>query len=124
MPSRALATVVAALLLTLATAGFAPAQAPTMVILVRHAEKAAAPAKDPPLTDAGRARAGHTVLVVGHSHTIPAIIAALVAPEPSEICDAEYDDLFIVTVPAAGKATLVRAKYGARSDVVSCAAMK
>lgn len=31
---------------------------PSLVILVRHAEKAASPANDPPLSDAGRTRAG------------------------------------------------------------------
>jgi broad specificity phosphatase PhoE len=166
--------------------GTAAAQtaAPTTVILVRHAEKASAPAADPALTPAGEARAralldavkdagidaiittqfartkstaapaaatlgiapevvaagganhpqevaaairrhaGHTVLVVGHSNTIPAIIAALGGPQPPAICDEQYDDLFVLTVPAAGPARLIAAKYGERSVAAGCATMK
>jgi broad specificity phosphatase PhoE len=171
--------------LTIGAAGAALAQhaAPTTVLLVRHAEKAAEPANDPPLTAAGEARArslldalrdanvsvvittqftrtkataqptasafgltpqvidaqatpaqvaravrghaGHTVLVVGHSNTLPAIIEALGAKRPPPICDAVYDNLFVVTIDANGKAGVVRAKYGARSpEDASCAAMK
>lgn len=184
MRTRLVRSSCAALALITAAAISAVAQTSTTVILVRHAEKAAAPAADPPLTDAGQARAtalvaavrdaeidaiittqfartretgaptaaalhitpevvsasgkthvhdvaaavmkhaGHTVLVVGHSNTVPAIIAALGAPEPRAICDAEYDDLFIVTIPPEGRARLVRAKYGAASNVETCSAMK
>ena len=146
----------------------------TTFIVVRHAEKGAEPAADPPLTAAGTARAealaelvkdagvkaivstqfqrtrltvtpaatrlgltteildaritpratadsllarhrGHTVLVVGHSNTVPAIIAGLGAPQPAEICDAGYDNAFIVTVPPSGPASVVRLHYGAKA---------
>jgi broad specificity phosphatase PhoE len=161
-----------------------PAHAQTTVILARHAEKAAAPADDPPLTAEGEQRArdlwsavkdagvsaiittnfartrgtaaptasalgitpdamqardpnhvaavaaaikrhaGETVLVVGHSNTVPAIIGALGAKRPPDICDATYDDLFIVTIAQDGKARVVHSRYGAPSPTASCAAMK
>jgi broad specificity phosphatase PhoE len=166
-----------------------PAQSPaaggTTVLLVRHGEKAAEPAGDPPLTAVGAARAeslaelvkdagvsavistgfartrgtaapsaarlgltteivdarapdhprqvaegilarhrGETVLVVGHSNTIPAIAAALGAPEPPALCDGDYDNLYIVTVPATGKARIVRARYGAPARDEKCGTMK
>ncbi len=156
----------------------------TTVILVRHGEKAAAPAADPPLTPEGEARArdlwaavkdagvnaiistqflrtkgtvqptaaalgltteivaasganhpqavaaaikkhaGHTVLVAGHSNTVPAIVAALGAVKPADICDLEYDNLYIVTIGPDGKAGLVRTKFGARTIDTSCRTMK
>ena len=160
---------------------------PTTVILVRHAEKAAMPASDPPLTAEGKRRAralatiardagvtaiittqylrtrataapaadalhitpvvvnatsgglhaqdvakrilgehgGEVVLVVEHSNTVPAIVAALGAPEPPSICDSEYDGLYVVTVPVTGAAHVVRARYGAPSPVLAgCGGMK
>src|SRR5262245_7146592 len=156
----------------------------TTVILVRHAEKAATPAVDPPLTAAGEARArelwdalkdarvgaiittqlvrtrataqptatatgvtpevvnagganhpqevaavvrkhvGQTVLVVGHSNTVPSIIEALGAKKPPAICDGEYDNLYILTLGADGKAGVVRSKFGARAPADACAGMK
>lgn len=158
----------------------------TTVIVVRHAEKAAEPATDPPLTAAGVARAealaellkavpvravvstdfartrstaaplaarlglttqlvdarardharsvaegimarhrGETVVVVGHSNTVPDIVAALGAPKPAPICDAEYDNLYVVRVPAAGPATVERRTYGAATPrETSCAGMR
>ena len=165
-------------LLVFAQAAAAQQRAPTTVILVRHAEKAAEPAADPGLTAAGEARAralvavardagvsaivttqfartkataqpiaaalhittdvidargaqhpqevarlitgrhaGEVVLVVGHSNTIPAIIAALGAPQPAAICDAEYDGLYVVTVPASGAARVIRGRYGEPTPV-------
>lgn len=71
-----------------------------------------------------RRHAGQTVLVVGHSNTIPAIIAALGAPQPPPICDEEYDNLYIVTIAPDGRAKLTKAKYGKRSVVAGCATMK
>ncbi|MBS1150437.1 MAG: Phosphoglycerate mutase [Myxococcaceae bacterium] len=157
------------------------AEATTTVIVVRHAEKAAEPKGDPPLTEAGAARAqrlvealsgmpvsailstdyartrstaaplaarlglttqlvdarapdhpkqvaqgvlarhrGQTVVVVGHSNTVPDLVAELGAPKPKEICDQEYDNLFIVQVPARGPATVEARKYGPPSVDDSC----
>jgi broad specificity phosphatase PhoE len=160
---------------------------PTVVILVRHAEKAAQPAQDPPLTEAGAARAralvavardagvkaiistqflrtkataeptatalsvtpeivqaggappqhakavadqvmkhaGETILVVGHSNTIPAIVGALGAPQPRELCDSEYDQVFVVVLGDSGPARLIRSRYGAANvDDPACAGMQ
>ena len=59
---------------------------------------------------------GHTVLVVGHSNTVPGLVAAFGAPQPPDICDAGYDNAFVVTVPATGPATVVRLHYGATAS--------
>lgn len=158
----------------------------TTIIVVRHAEKAAVPAADPPLTSAGAARAqalsdyvrglpvaaiistdfartrataaplaarlgftpeivdararnhaqavadgilarhrGQTVVVVGHSNTVPDIVAALGAPKPANICDGEYDNLYVVRVLGGRDATVERRTYGAPSAVdANCRAMK
>ena len=51
------------------------------------------------------------VVVVGHSNTIPQIIAALGGPTLPEICEDVYDDLFGL-VMVDGKTDLVRGRYG------------
>jgi broad specificity phosphatase PhoE len=147
---------------------------PTVVLIVRHAEKAT-DAEDSPLTDAGTQRAqalvsvaenagvsaiyttqfrrnhetakplsdrmnvavtempvdlqnpgdygkrlardilekhaGQTVLIVGHSNTVPLIIDALTGRTGS-VGDVAYHDLFIVTIPPSGQASLIKAEYG------------
>jgi broad specificity phosphatase PhoE len=169
----------------IAASRLAAQSAPITVILVRHAEKAATPADDPPLTADGEARArdlldvvrdarvgaiittqfartrgtarpaatalgitpevvtaggathaqdvaaairkhaGQTVLVVGHSNTIPAIIESLGAKRPAAICDPEYDNLYVVTIDARGQAGVVHSRFGMRTPVdTSCAAMR
>jgi broad specificity phosphatase PhoE len=166
-PRLGAAVRVAALGASLAGASAARAQEP-LVIVVRHAEKAAAPADDPALSAEGEARAralaaaladadvgavvvtprrrtaataaplaaargltpevvpfgpagadgvaaharavaaaarrhrGGAVLVVGHSNTVPAIVAALGGPRLPDLCDAAYASLFLVRPAPAG----------------------
>jgi phosphohistidine phosphatase SixA len=56
---------------------------------------------------------GGKVLVVGHSNTIPGIIAALGGPRLPSLCDNEYSNLFVMYIPASGKPELTRQHYGA-----------
>jgi len=77
------------------------------------------------VANAIRAHAGGVVLVVGHSNTIPAIIAALGAPQPPPICDPEYDNVYIVSLAGTGTPRVIHARYGAPTPVSEgCASMK
>lgn len=58
---------------------------------------------------------GETVVVAGHSNTVPDIVAALGATRPPPICDAEYDGMYVVRVAPSGSATVERRRYGAES---------
>jgi hypothetical protein len=64
---------------------------------------------------------GKSVLVVGHSNTVPGIIAALGGPKLPDICDASYAILFTLRIPAAGEPTLTRASYGVADKVEEAA---
>lgn len=149
---------------------------PSTVIVVRHAERATAPANDPVLTPAGVARAealravladagvsaiitthlqrtqltakpladslglaptivragspvqahldsvaaavrrqpsGSVVLVVGHSNTVPGIIATLGGPRMPDLCDSQYASLFVLNMSGTGAPRLIRASFGA-----------
>jgi phosphohistidine phosphatase SixA len=59
---------------------------------------------------------GKSMLVIGHSNTIPAIIKKLGVTNPAiaDIPDDEFDNLFVVTI-IKGSATLQKKKYGSRS---------
>jgi phosphohistidine phosphatase SixA len=57
---------------------------------------------------------GEKVLIVTHSLTIAGIIEALGGPRMPNLCDSEYSNLFVLYVPASGKAELTRQHYGAR----------
>jgi hypothetical protein len=50
--------------------------------------------------------AGQTVLVVGHSNTVPDIAAALCSCEVAPMSEAEYDRLMTVRVDGDGRAVL------------------
>jgi broad specificity phosphatase PhoE len=57
-------------------------------------------------------RAGESVLVVGHSNSIPDLIKMLGGDVAPAIDDKKFDDLFVVTVYAKGKAKVAHVKYG------------
>jgi phosphohistidine phosphatase SixA len=182
--SRLFAAPLILLLLSFEGAGVIQAQQDfkvSTVYLVRHAERAAAPAQDPPLAEAGNvrsqelarmlakagikaiytsqylrtrqtaeplakqlgimsdvvevkmspsnprevskqsyedvakkvyAREGEATLIIGHSNTVPEMIKALGGDAAPIIDEKEYDDLFIVTIYAKGKAKVAQLKYG------------
>ena len=143
------------------------ADAITTIFIVRHAEKAAQPVDNPPLTEEGEKRAetlakllkdtdlsaifstnttrtietvnnsaaghgievtlyasvqellhalesqhsGKTVLVAGHSNTIPWIIRALGVKTVPHIGDDQYSSIFIVSSTARGETTLNTINY-------------
>lgn len=58
-----------------------------------------------------REGAASTVLVIGHSNTVPAIIRALGAEDVGAIEDSEYDHMFVVTLAPEG-VSVVRSRYG------------
>ncbi|HVI58351.1 MAG TPA: histidine phosphatase family protein [Luteimonas sp.] len=148
-----------------------PTAAPVLAfVVVRHAEKATDDARDPSLSEAGKARAealagllrdrdvvaayatgfrrtrdtaaptavahavtitpydaagpaeafaarlrrehaSGTVLVVGHSNTVPGIVSALCACEVAPIDESDYGNLYEVRIGADGVARLDRQRY-------------
>jgi phosphohistidine phosphatase SixA len=55
---------------------------------------------------------GSRALIVGHSNTVPEIVAALARAEKvPPMGDEEFDTLYVVTVPTIGKASVLRLKY-------------
>jgi phosphohistidine phosphatase SixA len=56
--------------------------------------------------------AGGSVLVVGHSNSIPDVIKMLGGDVAPAIDEKKFDDLFVVTVYGKGKAKVAHLKYG------------
>ena len=73
-----------------------------------------APADDPKglARRALREHSGGTVLIIGHSDTVPQIVAELSGiPTIPPIGDQEYGTMYIVTVPRIGHAKVLRLSY-------------
>ena len=177
-----------AVLLSFLAAPLAVVQAqPSLIVLVRHSEKADVPGNDPPLSEAGKARAvalasalananvdhiivtpykrtsetaaqvakareltpqvislqgglaAHveavaaavrakkgTVLVVGHSNTIPAIVAALGGPKFPDICESAYATMYLLRPEAGKDPTLAVSFFGSpdAEGATSCPGMQ
>jgi broad specificity phosphatase PhoE len=56
--------------------------------------------------------AGGTVLVVGHSNTIPQVMTALGAGPLPDICDAAYSNLYIMILDGVASPRVIRTTYG------------
>ena len=56
--------------------------------------------------------AGRTVVYVGHSNTVPAVIQALGLVPPPTIGDTEYNHFYIVTTAPGRPPSLVQVRYG------------
>jgi broad specificity phosphatase PhoE len=56
---------------------------------------------------------GKIILVVGHSNTVPALIAALGASKKvPPIAEMEYDNIYIISIPWFGKTKTIRMRFG------------
>ena len=56
---------------------------------------------------------GKIVLVVGHSNTVPEMIANMGASKNAPpIAENEYDNIYLVTIPWFGKTKTIRLRYG------------
>jgi len=64
------------------------------------------------LTKRVEAHAGGAVLIVGHSNSVPEVIRMLGGDTVPKIDESKFDDLFVVTVYAGGRAKVVQLKYG------------
>jgi len=56
---------------------------------------------------------GRTVLVVGHSNTVPAVLKAMGVATPPPLAESDYDDLFIATLIDGEPTTMQHLHYGA-----------
>jgi len=69
------------------------------------------------------ANRGQTVLVSGHSNTVPGIVNALGGGSSPDIPDNEYDNMFVVTIYQFGKAKVVKLRYGSATGTAATGAM-
>jgi broad specificity phosphatase PhoE len=59
-----------------------------------------------------RENPGGRALIVGHSNTVPEIVAALTRQQDvPPVGDDEFDTLYVVSVPSIGRAQVLRIKY-------------
>jgi broad specificity phosphatase PhoE len=59
---------------------------------------------------------GQTVVVAGHSDTVPMLVEKLTGETPPPIEETEYDNLYVVTTWGPGKGKALRLRYGASAS--------
>lgn len=55
---------------------------------------------------------GETVVVVGHSNTVPALVQGLSGKAVAPLTEADYDRFFVVVMPESGPGRVIKAQYG------------
>ena len=66
----------------------------------------------PSLARRGREQHGGAALIVGHSNTVPRVVAALTARQDiPAMADDDYGTIYIVTVPDVGRASVLQLRY-------------
>lgn len=60
--------------------------------------------------------AGESVLIVGHSNTVPEIVRALGGSAMESMTESEYDHLLIVIIPEEGDPRTIHGRYGPPSE--------
>lgn len=65
------------------------------------------------------ANRGHVIVIVGHSDTVPAIVAKLGGGTVT-VGEKEFDNLFVLTLHAPNSTRLIRATYGEPRTCPSC----
>jgi phosphohistidine phosphatase SixA len=73
------------------------------------------------LLERAHALAGRSMLVVGHSNTIPDMLAAMGVDSPPVVGEADYGDVFVVTVRAGAPSRLERRRFGDPPDAAAAA---
>lgn len=63
--------------------------------------------------------AGGTVLVVGHSNTVPLIARTMSGRTVADMTEAEYDHFYMILIPPTGPASLLHARYGEASAAIN-----
>jgi broad specificity phosphatase PhoE len=88
-----------------------------VVLVVKRGETAAHIADVVAAVNAARTTKKGTVLVVGHSNTVPLIVKALSGVTVANICEAQHADLFVLPIVSprpmdSPTAKVIRSKYG------------
>lgn len=60
---------------------------------------------------------GETVVVVGHSNTVPLIVVALSGLDTAVMTECEYDHFYLVSATGPGQGTVIHARYGEAAKV-------
>jgi broad specificity phosphatase PhoE len=55
---------------------------------------------------------GKTVLIVGHSNTVPELVKAFSGATVAPLAEADFDRIFVIVAPASGPARLFKTRYG------------